>query len=65
MNFINQFILILLLVFLTGCSKEIVKESVINEINLDASKFISLITDSFTISFEHPVKKTSNNINMN
>ena len=36
MNFINQFILILLLVFLTGCSKEIVKESVINEINLDA-----------------------------
>ena len=36
MNFINHFILILLLVFLTGCSKEIVKESVINEINLDA-----------------------------
>ena len=36
MNFINHFILIMLLVFLTGCSKEIVKESVINEINLDA-----------------------------
>ena len=36
MNFINQFILILLLVFLTGCSKEIIKESVIKEINLDA-----------------------------
>ena len=35
MNFINHFILILLLIFLTGCSKQIVKESVINEINLD------------------------------
>jgi outer membrane protein assembly factor BamD len=35
MNFINHFILILILIFLTGCSKQIVKESVINEINLD------------------------------
>ena len=36
MNFINYFILIFLLVFLTGCSKEKVKESIINETNLDA-----------------------------
>ena len=36
MNFINHFILIFLLVFLTACSKEKVKESIINDINLDA-----------------------------
>ena len=36
MNFINHFILIFLLVLLTACSKEKVKESIINDINLDA-----------------------------
>tara|TARA_B100001057_G_scaffold465703_1_gene522104 strand:- start:82 stop:924 length:843 start_codon:yes stop_codon:yes gene_type:complete len=36
MNFINHFILILFFVFLTGCSKEKVKKSIINEISLDA-----------------------------
>ena len=36
MNFINYFILIFLLVFLIACSKEKVKESIINETNLDA-----------------------------
>ena len=36
MNFINHLILILLLVFLTACSKEVVKESIINETDLDA-----------------------------
>tara|TARA_B100001057_G_C22640673_1_gene868117 strand:- start:45 stop:887 length:843 start_codon:yes stop_codon:yes gene_type:complete len=35
MNFINHLILILFFVILTGCSKEKVKESIINEISLD------------------------------
>ena len=36
MNFIHHFILILCFIFLIGCSKEKVKESVIKEISLDA-----------------------------
>ena len=35
MNFINRFILILLLVIFTSCSKEKLKESVIKEKSLD------------------------------
>ena len=36
MNFINHFILIFILVIFTSCSKETLKKSVIQEINLDA-----------------------------
>ena len=36
MNFINHILIIITLVFFTACTKDTVRESVINEISLDA-----------------------------